>query len=94
MCILASDDVGGGASPTMAEDDLYHRDFFRWTRDQAARLRTLSQRQTADGRDPENAEDGVLDAGHLADEVAQAGRSGSGGSTARRSPAWSKDPCG
>ena len=59
----------------MAEDDLYHRDFFRWTRDQAARLRTLAQRQNADGRDPENTSDGVLDAGHLAEEVAQAGRS-------------------
>ena len=59
----------------MAEDDLYHRDFFRWTRDQAARLRTLAQRQGADARDPENASEGLLDAGHLADEVAQAGRS-------------------
>ncbi|WP_200339293.1 DUF29 family protein [Rhodovibrio sodomensis] len=59
----------------MAEDDLYHRDFFRWTRDQAARLRTLAQRQSEHGRDPDSASDGVLDAGHLAEEVAQAGRS-------------------
>jgi hypothetical protein len=59
----------------MAEDDLYHRDFFRWTRDQAARLRALARRQDADPGGPETAVDGFLDAGYLAEEVAQAGRS-------------------
>jgi len=59
----------------MAEDDLYHRDFYRWTRDQAARLRALARSQPGRGGDPDGAADGVLDAGHLAEEVAQAGRS-------------------
>jgi len=59
----------------MAEDDLYHRDFFRWTRDQATRLRALARRQAADASDMADGGDGSLDAGHLAEEVAQAGRS-------------------
>ena len=42
--------------------DLYHSDFYAWTQDQAARLRAL----VGDNR---------LDAEHLADEVADLGRS-------------------
>jgi hypothetical protein len=42
--------------------DLYHSDFYAWTQDQAARLRAL-------------AGDNRLDVEHLADEVADLGRS-------------------
>jgi hypothetical protein len=70
----------------MAEDDLYHRDFYRWTREQAARLRALAQREapadgSADGAGHGAAEGDVqpdwaaIDAAYLAEEVAQAGRS-------------------
>jgi hypothetical protein len=58
----------------MAKEDLYHRDFYRWTRDQATRLRALARRQAVEGGDAADGTDGPLDAVHLAEEVAQAGR--------------------
>ncbi|MBK1695684.1 DUF29 family protein [Rhodovibrio salinarum] len=56
----------------MAGNDLYHRDYYRWTREQAARLRALAYRQEQEAGAP--GEGSGLDVAHLAEEVAQAGR--------------------
>lgn len=51
----------------MAQDDLYHLDYYRWTQQQSERLRDVARGGSGDGA-------AGLEAGYLADEVAQLGR--------------------